>query len=102
MSLSLRWQYVVIAVLVAASAGFVMRRLAPQLTARWQHAAARALMRRACHRVLRWLGRRLMPKSEGGCGNSCGGCGASNEAASADPSPQQLQIHPRETRRRSA
>ncbi|PCE30550.1 hypothetical protein BZL54_20310 [Burkholderia ubonensis subsp. mesacidophila] len=107
MSASLGWQYAVIAVLVAASAGFVLRRLAPQVVARWQHGAARALMQPARPRAMRWLGRRLMPKSaaDGGCGDgcgTCGGCGAGNEAAPAEPGAQPLRFHPREMRRRRA
>ncbi len=45
MSAALAWQYAAIAVLVAASALFMFRKLAPKLAARGQRAAALALSR---------------------------------------------------------
>lgn len=84
---SLWWQYAVIAVLVAASAGYMLRKLAPSAAWRWQARFATWLLgRSAAH----WqaLGRRLLPpRASGGCGGgACDGCG---DAADAQPSLEQ-------------
>jgi hypothetical protein len=95
MSASLGWQYAVIVALVAASALFMFRKLAPRLAARGQSAAARALMQPGRPGALRWLGQRLLPKAgaASGCGDgcsTCGACGSSDDARAAQADSQPL------------
>jgi len=98
MSAAFAWQYAAIALLVAASALFMFRKLTPQLAARCQRAAALALDRPARPRALRWLGRRLMPHGAAGAGcgdgcRTCGACGAGGDAAPTSERP--LRFHSR-------
>ncbi|HDR9483924.1 TPA: hypothetical protein QDC29_003169 [Burkholderia aenigmatica] len=99
MSAALAWQYAAIAVLVAASALFMFRKLAPKLAARGQRAAALALSRPGRPRALRWLGTRLMPGSaaaSAGCGDGCSTCGACDTGGAPAPSDEQpLRFHSR-------
>ncbi|MFD1554401.1 DUF6587 family protein [Paraburkholderia silviterrae] len=76
MSTSLVLQYVVIALLVAASLWTALRKLAPRTTARWQAAAAAALLRPQRGAFAQRIGRLVQPKgATGNCGDGCGTCG---------------------------
>ncbi|MFK2879173.1 DUF6587 family protein [Rhodanobacter hydrolyticus] len=76
MSTGLLIQYIVLGLIVAASALVVFRKLAPQLTSRWLAAVSMRLSRHDS-RVLKILGRRLQPsKGTGDCSDGCSTCGA--------------------------
>ena len=103
MSAGLGWQYAVIAAVVAVSVLFMFRKLAPQVAARWQAAVAMSLTNPARSRVVRRLGRSLMPNNQGGgaCGDGCSTCGAcdtSDKPQEGDIQP--LRFHPRGRERR--
>jgi len=87
-------QYAVIAALVTASALYMLRKLAPSASWRWQARLASWLMRR---RAGMWqaLGRRWLPPAKGGgCGGgACDGCGDSGDAL--PPLEQKIQFHRR-------
>ena len=69
-------QYIVVGLVVLASALVAFRKLAPQLTNRWFAAASIRLARRDS-RLARALGRRLQPKqATGNCADGCSTCGA--------------------------
>ncbi|MFJ3047312.1 DUF6587 family protein [Herbaspirillum chlorophenolicum] len=91
---ALWWQYAVIAVLVAASTLYMLRKLAPSAAWRWQALLAAWLLRRGS---VRWqaLGRRLLPpRASGGCaGGACDGCGDSGDAQ--PPLEQKVTFHRR-------
>ncbi|MBO9537761.1 DUF6587 family protein [Herbaspirillum sp.] len=91
---SLWWQYAVIAALVAASAGYMLRKLAPSAAWRWQARLAAWLLRRGS---APWqaLGRRLLPpRTAGGCGGgACDGCGDAGDAR--PPLEQKVTFHRR-------
>jgi hypothetical protein len=77
MSTGLLVQYVVIGLIVLASALLVFRKLAPQLTSRWLAAASMRLNRPGRAAWLRTLGLRLQPKqATGSCSDGCSTCGA--------------------------
>ena len=94
MNHALWWQYAVIAVLVMASALYMLRKLAPSMSWRWQARLASWLNRR---RAGMWqaLGRRWLPPAKsGGCGGgACDGCGDSGDAL--PPLEQKIQFHRR-------
>ncbi|KAF1037127.1 MAG: hypothetical protein GAK35_03984 [Herbaspirillum frisingense] len=75
---ALWWQYAIVAVLVAASVLYMVRKLAPAATWRWQA-----------------LGRRLLPPvASGGCGGgACDGCGDAGDAQ--PPLEQKISFHRR-------
>jgi hypothetical protein len=92
-------QYVIIALVVLASALYALRKLAPQLTSRWLAAASIRLGRPGHAAWLRALGRRLQPKqATGNCSDGCSTCGACGPkppaAARGDAVP--LQFRPRQ------
>lgn len=73
MNASLLIQYMVIGVIVLASALYAFRKLAPQLTNRWLASASVHVSRRG-HAA---LARRLQPKkATGDCSDGCSTCGA--------------------------
>ncbi|BFI96649.1 MAG: hypothetical protein RSP_21590 [Rhodanobacter sp.] len=85
MSAGLLIQYIVLGMVVAASALAVFRKLAPQLTSRWL-AAVSIRLSRSDSRLVKGLGRRLQPsQGTGDCSDGCSTCGAcgSNRPATA-------------------
>jgi hypothetical protein len=89
MSTGLVVQYVVVGLVVLASALVAFRKLAPQLTNRWFAAASIRLARRDS-RFAHALGRRLQPKeATGNCADGCATCGACGpkKPAGATPAP---------------
>ncbi|QBR00521.1 DUF6587 family protein [Paraburkholderia pallida] len=103
MSTSLILQYALIALLVAASLWTALRKLAPTMTARWQAAAAAALLRPQRGAFAQRLGRFVQPKgATGHCGDGCGTCGTCGPAdapadarADASSREQPVTFHPR-------
>ncbi|MDR3097383.1 MAG: hypothetical protein LBV73_09940 [Paraburkholderia sp.] len=103
MSTSLVLQYAVIALLVAASLWTALRKLAPQTTARWQAAAAAALLKPQRGAFAQRLGRFMQPKgATGNCGDGCGTCGtcgpadaSANASANSAAREQPVTFHPR-------
>jgi hypothetical protein len=105
-SLSLGLQYVVIAFLVALSLLHTFRKLAPQLTTRWQAVASAWLVQPQRARAAQALGRWLRPDQAtgncvDGCG-TCGGCGTSRPSSSGSLEPQPLEFRPQQKRNTSA
>lgn len=92
------WQDLIIGVLVAVSAIYMARKLAPALSWRLQARFATWLIRR---RAARWqtMGRKLLPpQASGGCGGgACDGCGDSGDAM--PPLEQKVTFHRRKTHR---
>ncbi|GAB2560265.1 DUF6587 family protein [Rhodanobacter koreensis] len=77
MSTGLLLQYVVIGLIVLASALIVFRKLAPQLSNRWLAAASIRFSRPERSAWLRAFGQRLQPKqATGNCSDGCSTCGA--------------------------
>jgi hypothetical protein len=77
MSTSLLVQYVVIGLIVLASALIVFRKLAPKLTNRWLAAASIHFSRHGRAAWVRAMGRHLQPKqATGNCSDGCSTCGA--------------------------
>ena len=77
MSTGLLIQYVLLGLIVLASALAVFRKLAPRLTSRWLAAASIRLARRRDSRLAQALSRRLQPKqATGNCADGCSTCGA--------------------------
>ena len=77
MSTSLLVQYVVIGLVVLASALYAFRKLAPQLTNRWLAAASIRFTRPGHAAWMRTVGRHLQPKqATGNCSDGCSTCGA--------------------------
>jgi hypothetical protein len=98
MSTGLLAQYLVIALLVLGSALYTFRKLAPQLTTRWQAAASASLNKPWRAAWARRLGRRLQPKAATGhCGDGCDTCSSCGPTppAAARPSEQPLEFRPR-------
>lgn len=78
MDAGLLLQYVVIALAVALSAGYVTRRQWPGVVRRLRIACALPLLRDGRAAWLRKLGRWIAPPAQGNggaCGTGCGGCG---------------------------
>lgn len=77
MNTSLLIQYVVIGVVVLASALYAFRKLAPQLTNRWLAAASIRYSQPGHAAWVRAFGRRLQPgQASGNCSDGCSTCGA--------------------------
>jgi hypothetical protein len=77
MSTSLLVQYVVIGLIVLASALIVFRKLAPKLTNRWLATASIRFSRPGHAAWVRNVGQRLQPKqATGNCSDGCSTCGA--------------------------
>ncbi|GAB2584792.1 hypothetical protein ISP15_08095 [Dyella jejuensis] len=77
MNTGLLIQYVVIGLVVLASALVAFRKLAPQLTSRWLAAASIRFSQPGHAAWVRALGRRLQPKlATGSCSDGCSTCGA--------------------------
>lgn len=75
MDAGLALQYLVVAVVVAASAWMVLRRQFPAAARRLRVAVAVPLVREGRPPWMRALGRRIAPPVAGGKGcGSCGGC----------------------------
>lgn len=104
MNTSLVLQYAVIALLVAASLWTALRKLAPRMTARWQAAAAAALLQPQRGAFAQRVGRFVQPKgATGNCGDGCGTCGTCGPAdapvnadarAGASSREQPITFHP--------
>lgn len=94
MNHALWWQYAVIAALVTVSTLYMLRKLAPAASWRWQARVANWLIGR---RAGMWqtLGRRWLPPAKGGgCGGgACDGCGDSGDAL--PPLEQKILFHRR-------
>jgi hypothetical protein len=91
-------QYVVVGVVVVASALIVLRKLAPKLTNRWLAAASIHFSHPGRAGWVRALGRRLQPKqATGNCSDGCSTCNACGPKppASARPAPMPLEFRPR-------
>jgi len=97
MSTGLLAQYVVIGLIVLASALITFRKLAPKLTSRWLAAAALHLDQPGRAAWQRAFGRRLQPKqAAGNCSDgcdTCGACGPKPPAAAREVQP--LEFRPR-------
>jgi len=77
MSAGMLVQYVVIGLIVLASALIVFRKLAPTLTNRWLAAVSIRFSRSGRAAWLRAFGQRLQPKqATGNCSDGCSTCGA--------------------------
>lgn len=77
MNTGLLIQYVVIGLVVLASALYAFRKLAPQLTNRWLASASMEFNQAGHAGWVRALGRRLQPKrATGNCSDGCSTCGA--------------------------
>jgi hypothetical protein len=100
MSAGLIAQYAVIALLVAASLLYTLRKLAPKTAARTQAALAAALLRPQRGAFAQRLGRFVQPKgATGDCGDGCGTCGTcgpspSSSASTDAPGAQPITFHP--------
>lgn len=77
MSAGLLVQYTVVGLIVLASVGVVLRKLAPQLTSRWLAAASIRLARPGRSRLAHALAGLLQPRqASGNCADGCDTCGA--------------------------
>lgn len=76
--MSLVWQYLVIALLLGWSLGYVVQRQFPGRVRRWRARCALWLLRDGRSERLRRLGRRIAPapaRQRSGCATpGCGGC----------------------------
>ncbi|GLQ46761.1 hypothetical protein GCM10007862_18120 [Dyella lipolytica] len=98
MSTSLLVQYVVIGVVVLASALYAFRKLAPLLTNRWLAAASIHFSQPGHSAWLRAFGHRLQPKqATGSCSDGCSTCGACGpkRPAAAHGEAMPLEFRPR-------
>lgn len=98
MNTSLLIQYIVIALIVLASALYAFRKLAPLLTNRWLASASIHLSQPGHSTVVRAFGRHLQPKqATGSCSDGCSTCGAcgSKPPASAKGEAVPLEFRPR-------
>ena len=99
MNASLLVQYVVIALIVLASALYTFRKLAPQLTNRWLAAASIRFSRPGHAAWVRSFGQRLQPKqATGHCSDGCSTCGACGPKppVSARGEAMPLEFRPRQ------
>jgi hypothetical protein len=97
MNAGLLAQYAVIAALVAASALYTVRKLAPKLVVRQQTALAASLLAPGRGAFAQRVGRALQPRgATGNCGDGCGTCGSCGPtpAADSDQSEHPLTFHP--------
>jgi hypothetical protein len=77
MNTGLLIQYIVIGIVVLASALYAFRKLAPMLTNRWLAASAIYFGQPQRAAWMRAVGRRLQPKqATGSCSDGCSTCGA--------------------------
>ncbi|QAU25288.1 hypothetical protein EO087_15895 [Dyella sp. M7H15-1] len=77
MNTSLLVQYIVMALIVLASALYALRKLAPQLTGRWLASVSIQFSQPGHAAWIRAWGRRLQPKqATGSCSDGCSTCGA--------------------------
>jgi hypothetical protein len=77
MSTNLLIQYIIVALIVVASALYAFRKLAPALTNRWLASASIRFSQPGHAAWLRALGQRLQPKqATGSCSDGCSTCGA--------------------------
>jgi len=91
-------QYIVIGLVVLASALYAFRKLAPQLTNRWLAAASIRYSRPGHAAWVQAFGRRLQPKqATGSCGDGCSTCGACGPKppANARGDAMPLEFRPR-------
>jgi len=98
MSAGLVAQYAVIALLVAASFIYTVRKLAPTTATRAQAALAAALLRPQRGAFAQRLGRFAQPRgATGDCGDGCGTCGTCGPAPAATDASnlQPVTFHPR-------
>jgi hypothetical protein len=97
-STNLLVQYIVIALIVFASALYAFRKLAPLLTNRWLASASIHFSQPGHAAWLRALGRRLQPKqATGSCSDGCSTCGACGPKppAGAKGEAMPLEFRPR-------
>ncbi|GGA37093.1 DUF6587 family protein [Dyella nitratireducens] len=99
MNTGLLVQYVVIGLVVLASALYAFRKLAPQLTNRWLVSASIHFSQPGHAVWMRSFARRLQPKqATGNCSDGCSTCGACGPkppaAARGDTVP--LEFRPRQ------
>lgn len=90
MNAGLLIQYIVVGLIILASALVAFRKLAPQLTNRWFAAASIRLGQPGRSGLAHALGRRLQPKqATGNCADGCSTCGACGpkKPAAATPGP---------------
>lgn len=98
MSTNLLVQYIVIALIVFASALYAFRKLAPLLTNRWLASVSIHFSQPGHAAWLRALGRRLQPKqATGSCSDGCSTCGACGPKppAGAKGEAMPLEFRPR-------
>jgi len=93
-------QYMVVGLVVLASALYAFRKLAPLLTNRWLAAASIRFSQPHHAAWLRALGYRLQPKqATGSCSDGCSTCGACGPkppaAAKGDTIPLEFRPHKR-------
>jgi hypothetical protein len=96
---SLLIQYIVIALIVAASALYALRKLAPLLTNRWLASASIHFSQPQHAAWMRAVGRRLQPKqATGSCSDGCSTCGACGPKppAGANGDAVPLEFRPRQ------
>ena len=99
MNANLLVQYVVIGVIVLASALYAFRKLAPQLTNRWLAAASIRFSDPKHAAWMRTWGRRMQPKqATGNCSDGCSTCGACGPKppANARGDAMPLEFRPRQ------
>ena len=96
-------QYVVVGLIVLASALLAFRKLAPQLTNRWFAAASIRLARPGRSRLAHALARRLQPKqATGNCADGCSTCGACGPKKPAGAKPGDVEAVPLKFRPRGS
>ncbi|MCP3720009.1 DUF6587 family protein [Paraburkholderia sp. CNPSo 3281] len=97
MSAGLVAQYAVIALLVAASFVYTLRKLAPKTATRLQAAVAAILLRPQRGAFAQRLGRFVQPKGATGDCGTCGTCGTCGPtpAATDTSSTQPVTLHRR-------
>jgi hypothetical protein len=99
MSAGLLVQYVVIGLIVLASALIVLRKLAPTLTSRWLASASIHFSRSGHAAWVRAFGQHLQPKqATGNCSDGCSTCRAcgTKPPASARTDAMPLDFRPRQ------
>jgi len=85
MNIGLLAQYAVVAVLVAMSTFYTVRKLAPVWVSRRQAAVAALLLKPGRGAFAQRLGRALQPRgATGDCGDGCGTCGSCGPTDATD------------------
>ncbi|HEY1611947.1 MAG TPA: DUF6587 family protein [Paraburkholderia sp.] len=91
-------QYAVIVLLVLASIAYMVRKLAPKLTTRWQAGVAGALLKPGRAAFAQRIGRALQPRdATGNCGDgcsTCGSCGTDSPPPAENGDEQPLTFRP--------